>query len=399
MSEEEDTVEDDDEEDEDGDDETHTDEGHGSLPYSAGMSKEAPYSVSYEDGLPSCPYLSLALINRSFLNAARTLLYGRHIHLVDTYQAHLLLRTLTSPQVSVCDDEPDADDEDARQQNMLSYLVRDVAFDIRNLISLGRGGGSLLIDIIRNCPRIERIAYNADFTRSAQKPLEAALAGCPNMRAVHLRGGDTPAKDLVWEMRNLALLLSKWSKLDNLQVLWLKHSINGPLLPAPKIQLTRLSLAYLDITDSDLVYLLKGSKGSLKTLDLHKPSIKLTREGVARVLIEHGATLTSFQLDVRSTWHPTLATASAAEASALSEERAAKCKYLMDGLIGHLKVLSELKLSGSLASTILFARLPRTISVLAFEDNMGLDMAKVLALLKKKVGLDRFVECGRDIGH
>lgn len=325
-------------------------------------------------------------MSRSFLNAARTLLYGRHVHLVDVYQAHLFLRTLTSPQVSVYDDEPDADDEDARQQHMLSYLVRDLTFDIRNLVSLGRGGGNLFIGIIEKCSRLERITYSTDFMRSAQKPLEKALSGCSNMRCVHLRGGDVPAKDLVWEMRNLAVLLNKWPKLDNLQVLWLKHSINGPLLPAPKIQLKRLSLAYPDITDSDLAYLLKGSKGTLKQLDLHKPTSKLTRAGVARILIEHGPTLTSLQLDITSTWHPTTTIAPPAEASNVTEDRAAKCKYLMDGLIGHLKVLSELKLSGSLASTILLARLPKTITVLAFQDNLGMDMAKVLALFKKKVG-------------
>lgn len=369
-------------------DDAATDEGHGSMPHSASSPLSCLSSVSYPDGLPSNPFLPLALVSRSFLNAARTLLYSKHIHLNDAYQAHLFLRTLTSPQVSVYDDEPDADDEDARQQTMLSYRVRDVAFDIRNLISLGRGGGNLFIDILKNCPRLERVACTADFMRSAQKPLESALARCSNLRCIHLRGGDVPAKDLVWEVRNLASLLSKWPKLDNLQVLWLKHSINGPLLPAPKIQLKRLSLAHLDITDSDLSYLLKGSKGTLKQLDLHRPTSKLTRVGVARVLIEHGPTLTSLQLDVNPSWHPMTAAAPPAEASNVTEDRAGKCRYLLDGLTGHLKVLEELKLSGSLASTILLARLPKTITVLAFQDNLAIDVAKMLTLLKKKVRRD-----------
>ncbi|KAK9897179.1 hypothetical protein P389DRAFT_194810 [Cystobasidium minutum MCA 4210] len=375
----EDEDEDESEEEEDGE----TDEGHATM--TDDHQKKGPDSqVSYPDGLPSCPYLPLALVNRSFLNASRTLLYGRHIHLLDVYQAHLLLRTLTSPQVSIYDDEPDADDEEARQQNMLSYLVYDISFDIRSHISLGRGGGSLFIDIIKQCPRLERVAYSADLMKSAQKPLEAALSACRSMKSISLRGGDLPAKDLVWEMRNLARLLSVWPKLETLQILWLKHSINGPLLPAPKIQLTRLSLAHLDIVDSDLVYLLKGSKGTLEQLDLHRPSAKLTRSGIAKVLVEHGPTLLSLQLDVTRAWHPMVATAPLAEAAALTEERASKCRYLIDGLIGHLKVLSELKLSGSLASTILFARLPKSITILAFEDNMAIDPAKVLALLKKK---------------
>lgn len=382
--------EDGEDEEEDDEDAADTDEGHGTMPsdVTPSLTARSLPQVAYPDGLPACPYLPLALVNRSFLNAARTLLYGRHIHLSDVYQAHLLLRSLTSAQVSVYDDEPDADDEEARQQQMLSYLVRDVAFDIRSQISLGRGGGSLLIDLIKECPRLERLAYSPDFTRSAQKPLEAALAACRSMKSIQLRGGDLPAKDLIWETRNLAPLLNVWNKLDSLQVLWLKHSINGPLIPAPKIRLVRLSLAYPDITDSDLFYLLKGSKGSLEQLDLHRPSPKLTRSGVAKVIIDHSGTLVSLQLDVTRAWHPVVAMAPPAETAALTEDRAAKSKYLMDGLIGHLKVLSELKLSGSLASTILFARLPKSITVLAFEDNMGLDVPKILALLKKKVSAE-----------
>lgn len=372
-------------EDEEEDGEHVTDEGHASMSPNSPLASGPVARVTYEDGLPSCPYLPLALVNRSFLNAARTLLYGRHIHLVDIYQAHLLLRTLSEPQVSVHEDEPDADDEAVRQQQSLSYLVRDIAFAMPGLRSLGRGGGSVIIDIIKLCPRLERLSYSSDLTRSAQKPFELALEGCHAMQVIHLRGGDNPAKDLMWEMRNLAPLLSKWKSLKALQVLWLKHSINGPLMPPPSIKLTRLSLAYPDITDSDLVYLLKGSKGTLQQLDLHKPSIKLTRAGVARVVIEHGATLGSLQLDIRKFWHPNEVTAPPAEAAALSEEGAARCRYLMDGLIGHLKVLSELKLSGNLASAMLFARLPKTITILAFEDNIGLDVSKVVTLLAKKV--------------
>jgi hypothetical protein len=347
----------------------------------------AKVEVAYPDGLPSCPYLPLALVNRSFLNAARALLYGRHVHLVDIYQAHLFHRTLTSPQISIYEDEPDADDEEARQQQQLSYLVRDVAFDTRSLVSLGRGGGQLFIQILKECPRLEHVIYTTDFMKSAQKPLEAALAGCDRIKRIQLRGGDRPAKDLIWNMRNLAPLLAKWKNLESLQVLWLKHSINGLLLAPPKTRLVKLSLAYPDITDNDLMYLLKGSKDSLKQLDLHLPTTKLTRAGVARTIIEHGSSLISLQIDVTSLWHPQTQSAPPAEAAAVTEEKAAQSRYLLDGLIGHMPILEELKLSGSLASTILFARLPKSISVLAFEDNHAIDMRKVVTLLKKKVSL------------
>jgi hypothetical protein len=75
----------------------------------------------------------------------------------------------------------------------------------------------------------------------------------------------------------------------------------------------------------------------------------------------------------------------AAAVGNLPVEQAVITRYLLDGLIDHMPKLQQLKLSGSLASTILISRLPKTIEVLAFEDNPGIEINKLNQILKKKV--------------
>ena len=180
----------------------------------------------YQDGLPSDPILPLAFINRSFLNAVRSLLYGRQILIRDMYQASLLLRTLQSPIISGYDIEPDADDEDTRQRQALPHLVRHIAIDVRKTISIGRGGGSVIIDIIKLCPRLEHFLCSPDWMRTAYVPLQTALKGCSEMKAVALRGGGTNRKEIVWSLSTLEPLVSGWKCLEG------ERSVHFDLLPS-----------------------------------------------------------------------------------------------------------------------------------------------------------------------
>ena len=74
-----------------------------------------------------------------------------------------------------------------------------------------------------------------------------------------------------------------------------------------------------------------------------------------------------------------------ASASMVSPEAAAAGRYFLDGLIGYMPKIVELKVSGSLASTTLVARLPKSMEVLAMEDNPGVELSKLVKLLKKPV--------------
>lgn len=146
----------------------------------------------------------------------------------------------------------------------------------------------------------------------------------------------------------------------------------------------KLSLAHPDITDEDLLYLLKNSKDVLDVLELHEPSSKISRLGLARALRKYGSALVNLQIDIGPTWHPTNAHMPPATSSSVEADVAASSRYLMDGLIGWMPKLEQLKLSGSLASHKILLRLPKTVEVLAFEDNPGMDITKVNAFLKKK---------------
>ena len=211
---EEDEEDDDDgEEDEDEEDDEEDDEDDNASDDAMNDGSD-PASFTYQDGLPTDPILPLAFTNRSFLNAARSLLYGRQIILSDMYQASLFLRTLQNSVLSSHNVEPEADTEVSRQRQSLPYLVRHVAVDVRKTISLGRGGGSLLINIIHLCPRLETFLCSPDWMRTAFVPLQKALSGCSEMKAIALRGGTSASKELVWTTATLEPLLSKWTHLE-----------------------------------------------------------------------------------------------------------------------------------------------------------------------------------------
>ena len=399
--------EEDNDDDDDIEDEDDEDDDDQSTENGEDTSEADPSDSTYVDGLPSDPILPLAFISRSFLSATRTILYARAVSITDVYQASLFLRTLTSPVVSVNGDaasEPEADDDEAHQRSSLAHCVRSVVFDIRKPMSLGRGGGQVILDIIKLCPRIDTLALSMDWTRSCLLPLQSALKGAAQIKSISLRSGEDRKKELVWDMKNLEPLLSTWKHLEDLQIAWLKTAPApkppaGGTASAPAAQpavkraplagsIKKLSLNHVDITDADLAYLLSNTGTELSIFELHIPSDRLTRVGIANTLIRHGANLKSVQIDLGRTWHPTNpAMASAPSGTISSAELAAGTRYLVDGLLGHMPKLEELKLSGSLMSTLGIARLPKSIQVLALEDNLGVDVKRLIGLLKKKVRL------------
>lgn len=178
-------------------------------------SRVDPATYTYEDGLPTNSLLPLAFINKSFLNAVRTLLYGRHLHLNDIYQAHLLLRTLQGPIVSVYGSEPDADDDEARFRRTLAYLVRDIRIEPTQCVSLGRGGGSVLVDLVTTCSRLQHVYCGVTWTKSAMPKFIRALAGCVGMRSFAMRGPEGPdPNEATLDLGLLEPLLSTWKELE-----------------------------------------------------------------------------------------------------------------------------------------------------------------------------------------
>lgn len=183
---------------------------------------------TFQDGLPLDPLLPLALVSRSFLSAVRSKLYGKTIVLEDTYQSSLFLRTLENASVSSFypEDEPDADDEELRKRYSIPWLVRHLIINIDvKTLTLARGGGSVILDILKHCTRMEHFICGPHWPRSAESKLIAALQGCTEMRSIALSGGvDLPegqqrrgtrdAPRLAWTMNNLTKLLSGWKHLE-----------------------------------------------------------------------------------------------------------------------------------------------------------------------------------------
>jgi hypothetical protein len=204
--------------DEDEDEEDEDEEGEGDadddMPGLETLDGVDPATFTYQDGIPSDPILPLALVNRSFLNAVRSLLYGRQIYISDMYQASLLLRTLSNPTVSSNDEEPEADDEETRARQSLTWLVRHVSFDLRKTISLGRGGGQVILDILKLCPRVEQFQSAITWTQTSLIPLRNSLQACDQMKTISLCSGNASRKEIVWTMEMLSPLLSTWKCLE-----------------------------------------------------------------------------------------------------------------------------------------------------------------------------------------
>lgn len=381
ANDEDDEVEDEDDDELDDDDENLDDGDTGTPELETSPTWVDPETFTYKDGLPEDPILPLAFVNRSFLNAVRTILYGRALTITDMYQASRFLESLKAPIVSIADVEPEADDDELRKRGELAYLVRQIIFDVRKTISLGRGGGNVVLDILALCPRVEVLILSMDWTQTALVPLTTALKAATGIKSISLRSGLPEKKELVWDMRKLEPLLSTWTELDDLQFSWIKTA-EGPFKPLAG-HITKLSLAHCDLRDSDVQHILANSKDVLKVFEVHLPSDLMTRRGLAQALKENGANLESLHIDVSRTWHQRHATAAIASTSALTPEQAAGTRYLMDGLVGYLPKLKELKLSGSLASTVMIARLPKSLNTLALEDNLGVDVRKLVGLFKK----------------
>lgn len=125
---------------------------------------------TYPDGLPLDPLLPLLFINRPFLHASRKTLY-RKVHLISAYQASRFRESLSSetPAAYVEGEElvGIAGDGQPVKKNHLADFVKHLWIEPEGLLSLGRGGGQIYIDIIRMCQYLETLVLRPQFLKSA----------------------------------------------------------------------------------------------------------------------------------------------------------------------------------------------------------------------------------------
>ncbi|WAR57848.1 hypothetical protein PtB15_5B78 [Puccinia triticina] len=105
-----------------------------------------------------------------------------HVTLLNQWQAHLFCQTLTSP--SLTQNALSSPIDDQHPPASLAHQVRSLQFKFIGPCLMGRGGGSLICEIIRSCPVLENITMATSLLTRCQEPLLDALASRPFIEKV-----------------------------------------------------------------------------------------------------------------------------------------------------------------------------------------------------------------------
>ncbi|KAI9614027.1 hypothetical protein H4Q26_009882 [Puccinia striiformis f. sp. tritici PST-130] len=272
--------------------------------------------VSWPEGLPRNPYLALSLVNRTFRRCAQAKLFN-NVALDNQWKASLFLQALTtcpSPHRTQGNStQAKHVVEDSRIEitplsknctsglNGVAGYVRSLRFMWTGLSSMGKGGGSLICDIIRSCPLLENLAIKPTFYFRCQEPILEALASARFIKDfVGFEQTYSECPILQYRVNDVvARLFSQWDFLETIELTDLCD------VPA-RIQLCT-SKDYPDQTRFErngAVRNLQGLSTELRTLKISKPSRKIERTGLCRVLAECiGTDLESLELEVCHDWH------------------------------------------------------------------------------------------------
>ncbi|OAV91289.1 hypothetical protein, variant [Puccinia triticina 1-1 BBBD Race 1] len=282
------------------------------------------FQLLNETGLVSFVFLKLSPGRRQALFA--------HVTLIDQWQAHLFYQALTSPstlqdQLELPDDSPDTHGKRSRTQDIqarstpsdqhpptsLACQVRSLQFKFVGPCSLGRGGGSLVCQILRACPLVENITIATGFMTCCQEPLLDALASRPFIKTfVLLESFGKNTSFLPWTAEQLlGRLFTKWESLQTIELIKC-HVNHRPLwepggydsfLPALNCALRTIVLNCPCLKEKDLAMILNGSRASLRNLQICHPTPALHRPGLYRILTECiSPALESLTLEVNDRW-------------------------------------------------------------------------------------------------
>ncbi|GAA5904713.1 hypothetical protein JCM6882_008354 [Rhodosporidiobolus microsporus] len=308
----------------------------------------------FPDGLPSDPLLPLLFINRSFLHAARKILY-RRVHVAGPFVGSLLLRSLQAEQSAgfLPGDEVEVElEEDAKtkakgkakeddpprtlvKRNVLADVVRLLSFNGEGDCSLGRGGGQNYIDCIKLCKNLDTLVLRPMFLKSATKPLLAALRDLKRLKSVDLTTSTDPSRPFVVTAPRIYSLLKSWPELEELTVQGLKSGDDGPMgemddfwydvdydeeeedqdwMDEEEIEerrnrvkpkgLKKVVLYGFDLGEAELTPLLRDSKETLTQLTLTRPGLDFMRRDFAMTMLTFGHKLTILDLSIPTNWYP-----------------------------------------------------------------------------------------------
>ncbi|WAQ82433.1 hypothetical protein PtA15_2A750 [Puccinia triticina] len=283
------------------------------LDYSAKI-PENPLDASWQEGLPTNPLLPLTLVSRTFRQCAQETLFNSVV-LGTQWQALLFLRALRTPaqaESNLSGTGIDPSTAINHPSKPLAQLVRSLQFRWRGPASMGKGGGSVICDIIRSCPSLENVAIGITLLKPCQEPLLEALAGRTFLNEFLVlrnpyRHGEVHLQWKADEM--LARLCSGWKHLETIEL----HKLAGqsdemiqhlqktiPILPGA---LKTIILERPNLDDREISWLLASSLESMQTLKIIEPTKKLTRPGLCRILKEcTGPNLEILTIRVATEW-------------------------------------------------------------------------------------------------
>ncbi|GAA5869851.1 hypothetical protein JCM1840_007654 [Sporobolomyces johnsonii] len=331
----------------------------------------------YPDKRPTDPLLPLLFISRPFLYAARKLLY-RRVHVSGPYQAHLLLRSLADDQLASC--------------------VRTLSLDLKEDVSLGRGGGQLYIDLIEKTgPNLESLTIRPGFLQSAfwsykrcsitTARILAIQRTSPELEELTVHGLERAG--VVNESEEAAMWEEANAEAD--------ETDGGGGGKSERRGLKTLILDDFPVPHAELNLILCNSQQTLTKLHLRHPDHEFSRVGLASTLLIYGANLTELELVLPNGWsyryrrhselpfplRPKDYQNGKPQDELLSQ--IAKYPHIVDAIMPYLPNLKTLKLEGPQASTNVFSYFPPSLRTLSLARCWTIEAAALAQLLCKPV--------------
>ncbi|KAA1119161.1 hypothetical protein PGT21_016648 [Puccinia graminis f. sp. tritici] len=343
--------------------------------------------VSWPDALPSNPLLPLCLVNHTFRHFAQEKLFT-NVALVDQWQAYLFHRTLTSPSLLNGSDDTegliDRQDEDEFGENTsttaqsfavyparlsrLARHVRALQFRWTGHCSMGKGGGSLICEILQSCPLLESIIIGTSFLTRCKEHILQALASRRLIKEfVVLENPNTGCLTFQWQAHEVVgRLFSRWDFLETVEFIrlpgWPYKEVETIYRSIPTLNCALRTIVLNDpsLNEKELSMILKSSWQSLRTLQISCPTSLLGRPGLCRILKEYTSPdLESLTLEVGRCWHP-IPSSTRLESGIDSEINPGLLDFVFKSS-SSLRKIKVLSITGPLAGPEFFSLLPQSI--------------------------------------
>ncbi|KAM0788702.1 hypothetical protein ACM66B_002798 [Microbotryomycetes sp. NB124-2] len=377
---------------------------------------------AYPDGLPGDPMLPLAFVNRAFLSVVRNRIY-KQVSIVSNWQAHLFLQSLKGPRHAAYLINSDEYGLPPGSHNVLPHLVKILRIDlgVGKEVSLRRGGGQTLLDIIKTCKNVESLTLMVSFLKSTTQQYLEALGHLRRLKTVRIQSGVTEHGMRLTTARLLKLVRYSWPDLEHLTVDNLESNELGPFFEevlmqddteeraasgeTTKLKTIRLINPHIEPLELDI--LLEDSRHTIKTFELSEPGPLSTPRTLAQSILSYGYGITVLQLDLSRNWGkdattivPPLAPGTPAPKVGPRKDyergqptyqdtvKVAQHPFFLNALLPYLPQLAELDWTGPIASANVFKGMAPTVTRVTWKQCPTLKPLAAAKVLKTKASLE-----------